>query len=356
MAKRRLLSARSKKQGLPPGTPVYVGEEKAGPIRMTVIRYDEENVTEKPAESVEECLSLRDESCVMWINCDGVHDAGLVQALSEAFGLHPLVQEDILHTSQRAKVEDHTDYTYIVLQMLRWDEEREETITEQVSLILGDAFVLSFQERPGDVFGPLRDRIRTAKGRIRTMKADYLAYNLLDAIVDGYFVILEKRGEQMECLEDELVSQPSPATLEKIHHMRREALFLRKAVWPVREMIAGLERAESPRIGKAVRPYLRDLYDHAIQVIDTTETLREMLSGMLDTYLSSQSNRMNEVMKVLTIIATIFIPLTFVAGIYGMNFKAMPELEWRWGYAGALTVMAAVALAMVLYIRKKNWL
>ena len=228
--------------------------------------------------------------------------------------------------------------------------------TEQISLILGPNFVISFQEKEGTVFNPVRERIRNGKGRIRKMGPDYLAYALLDVIVDNYFVIMEKLGEKIEFLEEELVTQPGPETLQTIHHLKREMIFFRKAVWPLREVIGSLERGESPLIKGTSRVYLRDVYDHTIQVIDTIETFRDMVSGMLDIYLSSISNRLNAVMKVLTIIATIFMPLTFLAGIYGMNFKYMPELEWRWGYLMFWLIMIGIGAFMLIYFKKKRWL
>jgi magnesium transporter len=240
--------------------------------------------------------------------------------------------------------------------MLYHDENDGEIKIEQVSLILGESFVISFQEREGDIFNHVRERIRTGKGRIRKMKADYLAYVLLDAVVDSYFFILERTGEQIEDLEEKVVSHPRPETLQDIHKLKRMMIFLRRSVWPLREVISILERGESSRVQESTRIYLRDVYDHTIQVIDSVETFRDMLSGMHDTFLSSISNRMNEIMKVLTIIATIFIPLTFIAGIYGMNFKFMPELEWSWGYFAVWIVMVAVAVLMVIFFRRKKWL
>jgi len=240
--------------------------------------------------------------------------------------------------------------------MLHYDEEDDETKTEQVSLVLSSKYVLSFQEDEGDVFDPIRERIRTDRGRIRKMGVDYLAYSLIDAIVDNYFMVLEKIGEKIEDIEDELVKNPTPEVLHTIHRFKRELIFLRKSVWPLREVISRLERWESPLIDKSIDIYLRDVYDHTIQVIDALETFRDMLSGMLDIYLSSVSNRMNEVMKVLTIIATIFIPLTLVTGIYGMNFRYMPELESPWGYPLAYAVMLAISAVMLVYFRRKRWL
>jgi magnesium transporter len=234
--------------------------------------------------------------------------------------------------------------------------EKNQVMSEQVSIILGSNFVISFQERPGDVFDPIRERLRNSKGRIRKMGSDYLTYSLVDMIVDNYFAILEAFGERIECVEEELIDRPSPETLQVIHAIKRELIFLRKSVWPLRELISGLERTESGLIAETTPIYLRDVYDHTIQVMDTVESYRDMVSGMLDTYLSSISNRMNEVMKVLTIIATIFIPITFVAGIYGMNFENMPELSWPWGYFGALGIMGCIGAAMVVYFRRKGWL
>jgi magnesium transporter len=351
----RLLRKRTKTVGLPPGTPVYVGTQRVEKPRITIIDYDRELLEEKEVAAVEECRSLKDSSTVSWINVDGVHEVEVVSRLGEYFGLHPLVIEDIVNTSQRPKMEDFEDYIFIVLKMLRRTQDGE-VDAEQVSIILGPNFVISFQERPGDVFEPVRERIRKAKGRIRKMGADYLAYALLDAVVDGYFTVFEPYGDKTEDLADELVGSPRPESLQTIHRLKRELIFLRRSVWPLRELLSNLVRTESGLVKKQTGLFLRDVYDHTIQIIDTIESLRDTVSGMLDIYLSSISNRMNEVMKVLTVIATIFIPLTFVAGIYGMNFDFMPELHWAWGYFGALGVMAAVAVVMVLYFRRKRWL
>jgi magnesium transporter len=288
---------------------------------------------------------------------DHIDDVKMVEGLGECYGLHPLVLEDIMNTDQRPKIEDYGEYAFIVLKMLHYQERSGQIEPEQISLILGQNFVFSFQEgKTGDVFGPIRDRIRNGKGRVRKMGADYLVYSLVDAVVDNYFVILEKLGERVEFLEEELVAQPTPRTLKEIHSLKREMIFLRKALWPLREVIGVLERGESPLIRESTRIYLRDVYDHTIQVIDTIETIRDMVSGMLDIYLSSISNRLNAVMKVLTIIATVFMPLTFLAGLYGMNFKHMPELEWPWGYPMVLMIMLAVASSMLIYFKKKKWL
>ena len=352
----RLIKKRSRKAGLPPGTLVHIGEQKAEQVRITVIDYDEARFQEEEIETVEECFLFKDKPTVTWINVDGIHEIEVLELLGDCFGLHPLVLEDILNTDQRPKLEDFGDYLFVVLKTFSYNDQSDEVESEQISLVLGPSFVMSFQERAGDVFNPIRERIRSNKGRIRRMGADYLAYSLLDSIVDSYFIVLEQVGEQVEFLEEELVTNPTPETLQTIHNLKREMIFLRKSVWPLREVIGALERGESSLIREPTWIYLRDVYDHTIQVIDTIETFRDMISGMLDIYLSSVSNRMNEVMKVLTIIATIFIPLTLVAGIYGMNFQYMPELGWRWGYPVVWLVMLAIGVVMLVYFRRKKWL
>jgi len=353
---RPFLKKRSKKSGLPPGTPVYIGKEKVGKVTITIIDYDEAGFQEKEVKTIEETLSFKDKPTITWINLDGVHQLTDIEKIGTHFKIHPLVLEDIMNTGQRPKMEVFDQYIFIVLKMLRIEDEENETKTEQVSIIIAPNLVISLQESKGDVFDPIRERIRSDRGRIRKMGADYLAYALIDAIVDNYFIILEKLGEKIEDMEDELISNPSPETLQTIHSLKREMIFLRKSVWPLRELISRLERWESQLIDKSTYIYLRDLYDHTIQVIDSIETFRDMLSGMLDIYLSSVSNRMNEVMKVLTIIATIFIPLTLIAGIYGMNFRYMPELESPWAYPMVYFIMLIIGIVMLIYFRRKRWL
>lgn len=342
--------------GLPPGTPVHVGKRKAERVRITVIDYDEARVEEKEVKSVEECFPFRDKPSVTWINVDGLHDLEVMEKIGTHFGLHPLVLEGIVNTEQRPKMEDFTNCIFVVLKMLYIEEENDEVAVEQVSLILGSNFVISFQEREGDVFEHIRERIRTAKGRIRKTGSDYLAYCLVDAIVDNYFLVLEKLSDKVELLEDELLPNPKPETLPAIQRLKRSLISLRRSVWPLREVVNSVERGDSALIKKATRLYLRDVYDHTIQVIDTIEALRDTVAGILDIYLSSMSNKMNEVMKVLTLVATIFIPLTFIAGIYGMNFKYMPELEWRFGYAVVWIVIGVVVVSMLFHFKKKKWL
>jgi len=353
----KLLKKRSKKVGQPPGTLIHIGEETAKDASISVIAYRDEQFLEKEAASVEECLTFKNSESVSWINVEGINRPDILEKLGQCFGIHPLALEDIMATDQRPKIDDFGDYLFIVLKMIRYNGNNGGLDMEQVSLVLGRNFVISFQEgREGDVFDPVRERLRTAKGRIRKMGADYLVYALMDSIVDNYFTVLEKLGEAIESIEEKLVIDPTPDTLHLMHELKRDMIFLRKSVWPLREVISSLERGESPLIDKSTAIYMRDIYDHTIQVIDTVETFRDMLAGMLDIYLSSVSNRLNSVMKVLTVIATIFMPLSFFVGLYGMNFKYMPELEWHWGYPTVLVVMAVIAGWMLVLFKRKRWL
>jgi magnesium transporter len=295
-------------------------------------------------------------STVTWINIDGLHETDIIAKLGAGFDLHPLIQEDILNTNQRPKFQNCDTYLYVVLQMLTYDTARQCVESEQVSFILGTGFVLTFQERVGDVFDVIRDRIRKAGGRIRKAGADYLLYCLIDAVVDNYFNILENFGERIDTVEEELLTDPSADQLRRVHSLKRDLITLRKSIWPLREMVNAMDKTESVLITKTTHPYLRDLYDHTIQVIETVETFRDIAGGLQDIYLSSTSNRMNAVMKVLTIIATVFMPLTFIAGVYGMNFDFMPELGWRYGYLAIWIVMLGVVGVMLLYFKKKKWL
>ena len=352
----RFMKRTPTRPGLAPGTLVHVGEKKVEKVRIRIIDYDEEKLEERELESVDECFPYADKPTVTWINIDGLHEVEVIEKIGKNFGLHPLVLEDIVHTGQRPKMEEYEGYIFLITKMLSYDEVEDKLRTEQFSLILGSNYIITFQEEVGDVFEMVRERLRKGKGRIRKHPPDYLAYALIDAVVDHYFLVLEKIGEKVESLEEELVTNPVPETLQTIHRLKRELIFLRKSVWPMRELIGGLERGESSLVGEKTTVFLRDVYDHTIQVIDTVETLRDMVSGMLDVYLSSLSNKMNEVMKVLTIIATIFIPLTFIAGIYGMNFEFMPELKWHWGYPIVWLIIIAIAVIMLFYFRKKRWL
>jgi len=347
---------RTKKTGLPSGTLVYTGEKRDEQVKIHVINFDEANFQESELDSIDACIPYKDKPGVTWINVDGVHNVPLLEKLGDCFGLHRLVMEDIANTDQRPKTEDYGDYLYIVLKMLSAGMNGE-IVTEQLSLVLGANFVLSFQEGiEGDVFPLIRERLRSGKGRVRKMGADYLAYSLLDAVVDNYFVILEKFGDKIESIETELIGNPTQQTVQRIYQLKREMIFLHNAVWPLREVVSNIGKHESPLIKEATAPYLRDVYDHVVHIIDSVDIYREMLSSMLDMYLSSVSNRLNEVMKVLTAISLIFMPLTFIVGVYGMNFKYMPELEWRYGYFITLLAMLGIGVVMLLYFKRKKWL
>jgi magnesium transporter len=346
----------SKKAGMPPGTLHPNGEPRTGPVRITVIDYDADHVEERKVEAIEECYPYRDTATVTWINIDGLANTEVIEKIGRHFSIHPLILEDLLNTDQRPKMEDLEDYLYLNLKMLMLPEGSREIKVEHVSLIIGKNYLISFQEDIGDVFDPVRERIRKEGGRVRKSGPDYLAYSLIDNIVDNYFGVMEKIEEWVESLEEELVVNATRESLQKINRLKKDMIFLRKAVWPLREMILALERMESPLIRQDTRIYLRDVYDHAIQVIDTLETFRDMVSGMIDIYLSSLSFKMNEIMKVLTLIATIFIPLTFVAGVYGMNFRNMPELAWEFGYYAVWGIMIAIVVIMLVYFRKRQWI
>jgi len=352
----RLIKNLSKKIGLSPGTLAFIGKKKIEITRISVLDYDQENYNEKEIENIEDCFIFKDTPTVTWLNIDGLQDVEIIDKIGKHYKIHPLVLEDILNTGQRPKIEVFDDYIFIVIKMLTFNEKEFKITSEQVSMILGENFVISFQEQPGDIFDPLRERIRKGKGRIRKMHSDYLTYALLDIVIDYYFSILESIGDKIEKFEEELMSEPKTDTLNEIYRLKREVLFLRKSVWPLRESVNKLERSESSLVHRKTGPYLRDLYDHTIQVIDTVETSRDLLSGMLDLYLSSVSNKMNEVMKVLTIFAAIFIPLTFIAGIYGTNFEYIPELSWHYSYFAMWTVMIITGIGLLFLFKKKKWI
>ncbi|MEJ2568754.1 MAG: magnesium/cobalt transporter CorA, partial [candidate division WOR-3 bacterium] len=343
-------------KGLSPGTVVYIGKEKTSEVRITVIDYNKEDFQKKEIIKPEDCYPFKDKDSITWINIDGVHNTEVIEKIGGFFDFHPLLLEDIGDTTQRPKTEDFDNYIFVVLKMLYFNEKNEEVEVEQVSLILGGNFVISFQEKEGDVFDPVRERIEKDKGRIRKMGSDYLLYSLIDAVVDNYFSVLEKIGDRIEELEEDIVKGVAQESLENIHKSKKYMILLRRSVWPLREVINSLSREKTALISENVLIYFRDVYDHTIQVIETIETFRDMLSGLHDTYLSSISNKMNEIMKVLTMFASIFIPLTFLAGIYGMNFSYMPELDWRWGYFTVWGIIIIVGISMILYFKRKKWL
>ena len=342
------------KTGAPPGTIVYFGDDQTEKVRITLIEFNEREYIEKEFYDLSECVQHVDATMVKWINVDGIHDVALIEKIGKHFNIHPLTLEDIVNTNQRPKFEDYDNYVVSIMKMIYYDTELH---SEQLSVVLMQGMVISFQEvHGGDAFDLIRTRLRLGKGRIRKMAADYLAYAFIDAVVDCYFSILEKIGDRIELLEDELMSDPTKETMQQLHHMKREMIFVRKAVWPMRELINNMQRSETELINPSTDIYLRDVHDHTIRVIDTVETYRDLLSGMMDIYLSSVSNKMNEVMKVLTIITTVFVPVTFIAGVYGMNFELMPELHSKWGYPITWAVMLTIMISLIFYFRKKKWL
>lgn len=332
-----------------------IGGELEAKARIFLLDYDAANLQEREITTIEDCFPFKETSTVTWINVEGI-DVDAILKIDENFGIHPLVIEDIVTTGQRPKYEDYGEYIYFLFKMIFYDRKINDIVSEQISLVLGKNYVLSFQETLGDIFDPIRNKIRQSKGRVRTMGADYLAYCLLDAVVDNYFVIVEKKGDQIEKLEDKLVTDGMEGVAREIHRLKRDLIFLRRQIWPLRDVLSGLQRTESKLIKKATGAYLRNVYDHIVQVIDSLETYRDTLSGLHDVYLSTISTKMNEVMKVLTIFASIFIPLTFLAGVYGMNFEYLPGLKWRYGFYVLAGLMSTLALIMLLFFRRRKWI
>jgi magnesium transporter len=352
----RLIKNKPKKIGLDPGSLIYVGDKEKQPITISLFDYKSDHFIEKTILNIEELNAFKQTETTSWINIDGVHDVEILEKIGKQFEIHPLTLEDILNTNQRPKLDEYPNYLYIVLRMFFLDVKDKSLKNEQVSLILTKNFVITFLEDAGDVFNPVRERIKKAGTKMREYGTDYLAYALIDSVVDSYFHILEKIGEDVEGLEDALVLTPDKNDLQTIHLLRREMILLRRAIWPLREVISAMQRNEIDFIDEKIRVYLRDVYDHTIQVIDTIESYREMVVGMLDTYLSSTSNKLNEVMKVLTVISTLFIPLTFLAGVYGMNFRHFPELGYDWMYPwGFWIITILVVIGMAIFFKRKKW-
>ncbi|MSR83533.1 MAG: magnesium/cobalt transporter CorA [Candidatus Latescibacteria bacterium] len=347
---------KSHKTGLPPGSLVHIGQERGEAVQIRLMDYDGETLRERQLTRIEEAFAFRHTPTVTWIDIDGLHEVEVVRKIGEEFGIHPLVQEDILNTTQRPKVEDHGSHLYIVARMISCGQDgRAEA--EQLSIVVGPNYVITFQEKPGgDVLGSVRERLRHNRGRIRQHGADYLVYALLDTTVDHYFVVLEKLGDQLEELEDLLLEAPEVNVLHSIQQVRRDVLFVRQAAWPLREVVNHLHREVSPLVAQETKLYLRDIYDHLVQMIDMMEVLREVVVGLLDIYLFNLNNRLNEVMKVLALFTAVFIPLTFIVGVYGMNFHHMPELDLSWTYPALWAVMISIGVGMVLFFRKKKWL
>jgi len=342
--------------GLPPGTMFFTGERKVEKVSVTLIAYNKDEYLEKELESIDDYFSMKKLPEVKWININGLHNLELIEKVGHSFNIHPLTLEDILNVDQRPKMEDFDGYIFYVLKMLTFDRGKKEIISEQVSFILMEDCLISFQEREGDVFQNVRERLRNNKGRVRKLGADYLLYSLIDAIVDSYFVVIEDIAEVIEYLEEEIVSNPSQQTSATLYKIKRELIFLRKTLWPLRELISLTQRGESGFMLSETILFFRDLYDNIVQLIDMLESYRDIITGMIDIYLSSLSNRMNEIMKVLTVIGTIFIPLTFLVGVYGMNFHYMPELNWRWSYPIVWVIMIFVGVFLVFLFKRKKWI
>lgn len=343
--------------GAAPGDIVHTGPERNHKVKLTHFSYNKSTLIEDadlvPNDLPKETISRDDLNS--WINVDGVHDTEFIKAIGDQFALHPLVLEDIANTKERPKIEDFDNYLYFVMNMC--DHRMEDgIIMEQVSIVLGKSFILSFQEDPDDIFDPIRKRLRMEGSRVRKHHSDYLAYLLLDAVVDRYFVILEHLGDRIAETEEILMDAPDKSTLQTIYFLKRELNKLSKAVWPMREIVGNLKRMDTPLVSKHNNAFLRDLHDHILSVIDTVENYRDSLSSMIDLYLSTTSNRMNETMKVLTVISTIFIPLTFITGFYGMNFEFMPELHTPWSYPLIIALMAVMVAGQLYYFRRKRWL
>jgi len=345
---------RSKKAGMPPGALVYVGAHREEAVSFSMLDFNKAEVNETPLAKIENCFPFRDTPTNTWININGIHNVEVIEKLGRHFQWHPLVLEDLLNATQRPKLDDYTAYMLAIVKMIYYANGR--LVIEQVSLILSSQHVLSFQEIEGDVFQPVRHRINHPQSRLRNLGNDYLFYALLDALVDNYFIVLEEFGQKLEHLEEELLDDRDEEVLIELQQYRKELLRIRRSVYPLREVVGRLEKSESTLIQSETGKYLRDLYDHTIQIIETTETFREMISTLMDSHMSAISNRMNNVMKVLTIIATIFIPLTFIAGIYGMNFDHMPELHWKYGYYTVWGVMVVIFVAMMIFFRRKKWI
>jgi len=344
----------TKKPGLPPGSLVSYGFDPSIETKVRVIDFSADNFYENDINRLEELAEFKALDTVTWIDIIGASQLEILDKIGNLFHIHNLVLEDMLNTTHRPKLEDYGEYIFLIMKNIRMQEN--DFLIEQISLIIGKNYVISFLENNFSVFDPVRNRLRAGKGKMRKLGADYLGYALIDMVVDNYFIALEHIGEQIELLEERVMLEANPNHVHEIQRLRTDLLFIRKAVWPLREVINNLGRDDSEIFKSETHLYIRDVYDHVIQVIDTVETYREMVSGLMDIYLSSVSNRMNEVMKVLTIISTVFIPLTFLAGLEGMNFKNMPELDWDYGYPTILVIMLIIVLSMIRFFREKQWL
>lgn len=350
-----LFSPSSKTVGKAPGEVIFIGEKKLETARISLISYNEANAEINELLNQDDINIETAPDTTNWFNIDGLHDTKLIESIGNKFNLHPLMQEDIVNTTQRPKVEEFDDMLFTVVKEVRFNDEKKEIVVEQISFVLGNNFLLSFQEEAGDSYDVVRERLLQNKGKIRGMKSDYLFYRLLDATVDNHFNTLEQIGDIISDIEAEILDTPHKVSLSRIHRLKRELILLRKNVWPMREVVNKLVRDDHSLISKDVRVYFRDVYDHTIQIIDTIETYRDMVSSLEELFLSILSNKMNEVMKVLTVIATLFIPLTFIVGVYGMNFDFMPELEWKYSYPILWIIMISIAFIMLFYFKRRKW-
>ena len=345
-----------KKVGLPPGTLVYVGEDRTDPVRISTINYNETLFDENIVQTVDACLPYRNPETILWIHSEGIHNAEIIEEFGVHFGLNALVLEDLMTSTQLPKIEVHDNYVFIILKSLGYTTTSLDISKEQISLIIGEDFLISLQEEPGDLFASIKDRLRGGRGRIRQMGVDYLVCALIDVIVDNYFIVLDQLNDRIEAVEEQAITDPTPEVLTEINSLRKEFLFLRRPLLPLRDVLEEMLNDEIPFITQGTHLYFQDVYDHLSQVMHTLETLRIAVSELFDTYTSAISHRMNEVMKVLTVVATFFIPLTFITGIYGMNFKFMPELDSRWGYPIVLLIMLTISIGMFIYFKIKKWL
>ncbi|MCW3077511.1 MAG: magnesium and cobalt transport protein CorA [Bacteroidetes bacterium] len=340
--------------GAPPGTMYYNGQETDTQVKITLIEFNEFEIIEEVFYDLNECLSHVKPNMVKWINVEGVHDTALIEKIGKFYGLHPLTMEDVVHIDQRPKFEDYDNYVLTIMKMITYDTAVQ---AEQLSLVLLEGTVISFQEPAGgDAFDIIRNRLRQNKGRVRKLKADYLFYALMDAVVDWYFNAIEKIGDKLEVIEERIIADPTKESLVSLYNLKREVIYLRKQVWPLRDMINNLIRTENNLITDNTQIFLRDLQDHTARIIDTVETYRDLLGGIMDIHISTNANKMNEVMKVLTIMSTIFIPVTFIAGVYGMNFDNMPELRTQNGYYITWAVMLIIIGGLIYYFKKRKWL
>lgn len=356
MAKSKSLSSSFEKSGLSPGSLVHVGEVFDNDTIITLINYDRETLEEKVITSVEEMLPYKDLPSTTWVNIDGLRDVELIRSIGQKFKIHTLVLEDILHTHQRSKFEDSDSYLFMVVKNLSLGLGEFSIEYEQISILVFENFIFTFKEKPTLLFDPIKIRIQNSKGRIRNFGSDYLAYVVLDTVVDEYFSLQDSLDGLIEDIEDELLINPSTATLSTIQRIRRELIFVRKSISPLRETLAAIHRSDSPLIDEKNRRYFADVYDHALRVIEAMESYRELITSMMDIYLSSVNNKMSETMKVLTVFASIFIPLTFIAGVYGMNFEYMPELKMRWAYPTLWGFFITISVGLIVYFKRKNWL